>query len=135
MSGFRTVTDRFAISSQISAADVAEAARQGFTLILNNRPDGEAPDQPPAASLAAAARAAGVDYVDLPIVGRPTPEQADRTARALAGQGKVLAFCRTGNRSIMAWALAQATTGAMSRDELLRAGAAAGYDLSAILPR
>ena len=128
MSDFRFVTETFAVSPQISADDVGEAGRQGFTLIINNRPDGEAPGQPTAAAIEAAARAAGLDYLWIPVRGAPTPEQAVAVQRA-AADGKVLAFCRSGTRSITAWAMGQAQAGAEVK-ALARCGAAAGYDLS-----
>jgi uncharacterized protein (TIGR01244 family) len=111
---------------------VAAAATQGFTLIINNRPDGEAPGQPTGAQIEAAARAAGLDYLDAPVVGRPGSAQVEAVRRAVAGaKGKVLAYCRSGNRSICAWAMGQ--EGAVDRDQLLRLGAAAGYDLSPVV--
>lgn len=132
MTDFRNVTDRFAVSPQISTADVATAAAQGFTLIINNRPDGESPGQPSSAQMEAAARAAGIGYLYAPVTGRPGPAEVEAVRRAVAGpSGKVLAFCRSGTRSICVWAMGQA--GASSRDELLRLGAAAGYDLSPVL--
>jgi len=134
MSEFRKVTDSFSVAPQIAIEDVAEAARQGFTLLINNRPDGEAPEQPSGAAVAAAARAAGLDYVHIPVRGAATPEQVAAMAEAITGaRGAVLAFCRSGTRSINTWSLGQAASGARSRDELIRLGAAAGYDLSGVL--
>jgi uncharacterized protein (TIGR01244 family) len=46
MTDFIRVTDNFYVSPQIGIEDVARAAREGFTLLINNRPDGEAPGQP-----------------------------------------------------------------------------------------
>ena len=106
MTDFRTVTDTFSVSPQISPADVAAAAAQGFTLIINNRPDGEAPGQPAGREIASAAGAAGVAYAHIPIVGRPSDDQVAAMHDAVdASPGKVLAFCRSGTRSITAWSL------------------------------
>jgi uncharacterized protein (TIGR01244 family) len=132
MTDFRTVTDTFSVSPQITPADVAAAAEQGFTLIINNRPDGEAPGQPTGAEIETAARAAGLDYLAAPVVGRPGPAQVEAVREAVASaNGKVLAYCRSGTRSITAWAMGQA--GAVERDRLLRLGAAAGYDLTLVI--
>ncbi len=132
MTDFRTVTDRFSVSPQISLADVAAAAAQGFTVIINNRPDGEGPGQPTSAEMEAAARAAGLAYVYAPVMGMPGPAQVEATAKALAGDsGRVLAFCRSGTRSILTWAIGQADTA--DHDELKRLGMRAGYDLSPVL--
>ena len=134
MTEIRFVTDDFAVSSQISVADVGAAAALGFTLIVNNRPDGEAPGQPAGATIEAAARAAGLDYIHVPVAGRPGATQVDAMQDAVeAASGKVLAYCRSGTRSIVTWALGQAAGGRMSTGELVRLGAVAGYDLSAVL--
>ncbi|HZK98454.1 MAG TPA: TIGR01244 family sulfur transferase [Caulobacteraceae bacterium] len=130
MNDFRQVTESFAVSRQIAPADVARAVAQGFTLIINNRPDGEAPGQPTGDQIADVARAAGLAYVHIPVVGRPTPAQIDAMRAAVGGSGgKVLAFCRSGTRSINTWALGAP----VDRDEILRLGATAGYDLSGVV--
>lgn len=136
MSDFRRVTDQISVSPQIAEADLDRAAAEGFRLVINNRPDGEAPDQPTAASMAEAARARGLDYAHIPVVGQPTTEQVEAVRQQVeAATGPVLAYCRSGTRSIVTWALGQHLSGARSRDELVRLGAAAGYDLAPILPR
>ncbi len=133
MSQFRKVTDAFQVSPQITPDEAREAGEAGVKLIINNRPDGEAPDQPTSAEIESAARAAGAEFIRIPIVGRPTPEQARAQAEAVAGAGgPVLAFCRSGTRSITAWALGEAGRG-RDRAELARLAAAAGYDLGPVL--
>lgn len=135
MTDFRRVTDRLSVSPQISVEDVARAKAQGFVLIVNNRPDGEDPSQPPSAKIAAAAQAAGLDYLHAPVRGGPTQEQVDAVREAVeAADGPVLAFCRSGTRSIVTWSIGQALSGASDRETLVRQGAEAGYDLSGVLP-
>jgi uncharacterized protein (TIGR01244 family) len=133
MPQFRRVTDSFQVSPQITPDEARDAAASGVTLIINNRPDGEVPGQPTNAEIEAAARAAGADYLAIPVVGRPTAEQARAQAAAVAGaKGPVLAFCRSGTRSITAWALGEAA-GGRDREELVRLAADAGYDLAPVL--
>jgi len=131
LSQFRNVTPEFAVSPQLGLGDVAAAKAQGFALVINNRPDGEAQDQPPGEAIEAAARVQGLDYVHIPVIGRPTADQARAVVEAAHGR-KTLAFCRSGNRSIMAWALGELAAG-RDGDEILRLAAAAGYDLGAAL--
>ena len=134
MADIRKVTQDFAVAPQMAPEDVAAAKAQGFVKLINNRPDHEAPDQPTSAEMEAAARAAGLDYVHIPVVGRPTLERAAAVAAEADGAaGPVLAFCRSGTRSITAWSLGQAAAGKRSPEELVRLGAGAGYDLSALL--
>jgi uncharacterized protein (TIGR01244 family) len=66
--------------------------------------------------------------------GGPTPEQVEATKAVLQeAEEPVLAFCRSGTRSIVTWSLSQATSGAISRSELVGLGRQAGYDLSGVL--
>jgi uncharacterized protein (TIGR01244 family) len=133
MTQFRKVTATFEVSPQITPDEARQAATAGVVLIINNRPDGEQPGQPTNAEIEAAARAGGADYLYLPVVGRPTADQAKAQAAAVAAaKGPVLAFCRSGTRSITTWALGEAAAG-RDRAELARLGAGAGYDLSAAL--
>lgn len=134
MTQFRRVTDQFSVSPQIAVDDVAQAAAQGVVLIINNRPDGEDPAQPQGAEIEAAARAAGLEYVVIPVRGGPDAAQVQAQREAVeAAQGPVLAYCRSGTRSIVTWAIGQAQSGAMDRQTLIALGAEAGYDLSGVL--
>ena len=134
MPDFRRVTDELSVAPQISVADVAEAARQGFRTIINNRPDGEDAGQPASAEIEAAAKAAGLTYAHVPVRGGPTPEQVEQVRQLVAGSdGPVLAFCRSGTRSIVTWSIGQAASGAASPSELVQQGREAGYDLSGVL--
>ena len=134
MSEFRRVTDDFSTAPQISLADVAEAKRQGFTTLINNRPDGEVPGQPTSLEMAQAAKDAGLEYFHIPVMGMPGQAQVEQMREAvLAAKGPVLGFCRSGTRTINTWALGVAMDGRRSRAELVELGRGAGYDLSGVL--
>jgi uncharacterized protein (TIGR01244 family) len=131
---FRTLTDDLLVSPQISVADVAAAKAQGVTLIINNRPDGESDDQTPGDEIKAAAEAAGITYVAIPVTHAGfSAAQIDALDAALnaKGAGKTLAYCRSGTRSTLLWSLRQARSG-MSPDEIARTAAGAGYDVMPI---
>ena len=133
MSDFRRVTEHLSVAPQISLADVAEAARLGFRTLISNRPDGEEPTQLTASDIAAAAAAAGLAFHHIPVRGAPTPDQVEETRIVLQDAGQpVLAFCRSGTRSIIIWSLSQAASGAMERGELVSLGHQAGYDLTGV---
>lgn len=135
MTQFQRVTDQLSVSPQISVADVDTAAGEGFRLIINNRPDGEEPGQPSGHQIEAAAAAAGIAYVHIPVRGGPTREQVETERTVIAdADGPVLAYCRSGTRSIVTWAIGEAMSGARTRDELVKLGRDAGYDLSGALP-
>ena len=125
MADIRRVTDQFAVAPQIGVEDFAALADMGFRHIINNRPDGESPDQPSSAEMAAAAKSAGLTYVHAPFVGQPTSDAVRAAAQA---SGRTLAFCRSGTRSVTAWAMAQAGEGAEVQD-IVELAAGAGYNL------
>lgn len=133
MSDFRKLSDKVWASPQIELEDIEEARSAGITLIVNNRPDGEDPGAPQGADIAEAAQAAGLSYVAIPIGHSGFSEpQIDQMIAALAeAQGPVLAYCRSGTRSTLLWALAQAKLGE-SPDAITSAAMAAGYDVSPI---
>jgi uncharacterized protein (TIGR01244 family) len=131
---FIRIDDRTSVAGQLSPADLAAAKAQGFALVINNRPDGEAPDQPAGRVMAEAAAANGLGYLEIPIAGGFSMPQVEAMAAALAGaDGPVLAFCRSGTRSTNLWALARAAQGG-DADAIVEAAGAAGYDVSGMMP-
>jgi len=98
----RSVAPDVCVAPQLGPEAMAEAARMGFRSVVNNRPDFEhGPDQPTNAAIAAAARAAGLEYRFLPVDGGyQSPEQIAAFARLLAELPRpLLVFCRSGARS------------------------------------
>jgi uncharacterized protein (TIGR01244 family) len=90
------------VAPQLEPEAMALAAQQGFRSVVNNRPDFEGgPTQPTSASIEAAARAAGLEYVHLPVSGGyQSPEEIARFAELLNTLPRpLLAFCRSGARS------------------------------------
>ncbi|MCA3693833.1 TIGR01244 family sulfur transferase [Aquidulcibacter sp.] len=134
MSPFRTITPNFSASPQISVADVAQAARDGFTAIICNRPDYEDGGQIEAAQIAKACAEHGLSFTHIPISGGIPEEAVPLMREALAASsGPVLAYCRSGTRSTNLWALAEASAG-RTPEELVEAGARGGYDLRGLMP-
>jgi len=130
---FRTLDSTISVFGQIEPEDVAAAKAQGFTAIINNRPDNEQPGQPAGAEIEAAAKAEGMDYTAIPVDHSGFNEaQVAAMADALEkATGPVLAFCRSGTRSTYLWALARHRLGD-DGEQLIAKAANAGYDLSAI---
>ncbi|WP_194744378.1 TIGR01244 family sulfur transferase [Thermaurantiacus tibetensis] len=131
----RRLTDRFSASPQITPQDVPAIAAAGFGHIVNNRPDGEVPGQPTGAEIAAAAAAVGLGYTEIPVdhSGFSLEQVAALRAVLAAADRPVLGFCRSGTRSTLLWALAEAAAGA-EPESLLETAAAAGYDARPVLP-
>ncbi|MDJ0922683.1 MAG: TIGR01244 family sulfur transferase [Henriciella sp.] len=134
MTDIRKVTDGFSVAPQISEQDVQAIADAGYKTIIANRPDGEGGiDQPRMGAIRTQAEALGLAFVAIPFSGAPTPDILERIGAALAeAPAPVLAYCRTGTRSITAWALTHAGQG--SGDDIVAAAANAGYDLSSLRP-
>jgi uncharacterized protein (TIGR01244 family) len=135
MSDFRQLTENVLVSPQLALEDVASAAGLGVAMIVNNRPDGEEPSAPQGEEIAAAAAAAGLNYVAIPIGHSGFSEpQVDAMIAALdKAEGPILAYCRSGTRSTLLWALAAAKQGE-TPDTIARTAARAGYDISPIRP-
>ncbi len=96
------LSDEVCVAPQLGPEAMAGAAAAGFKSVINNRPDFEGgPDQPTHAAIQAAAAAAGLSYVFLPVApGFQSPEEIARFAELLKTLPKpILAFCRTGTRS------------------------------------
>lgn len=129
----RQLDDRTWVSGQIAPEQVVELAGNGITMLVNNRPDGEEPNQPLAADIEAAAEQAGIAYRFVPIIRGIGPADVECMQEALhqAGDGKLLAFCRSGTRSALACALAHREEGA-SRAVVEQRLTQAGFDPSPI---
>ena len=129
----RQLDEKTLVGGQIGPEDVPALKAQGVTLIINNRPDGEDIGQPEGEAIEAAAKQAGIEYRHVPIARGlgPSDIEAMREAINSAGEGKLLAFCRSGNRSVLAWAVARSEDG-VPREELERLVGQAGYDLGPV---
>lgn len=126
----KRINDHVSVSGQIQPEDVATLKSLGFVAIVNNRPDGESPDQPDGAEIEAAAKAAGLSYHAIPL-GREgvNPDLVASTKAVLEGSnGPVFCYCRSGTRSTTLWALSQA--GEAPAEEIISQAAEAGYDMS-----
>lgn len=125
------VDDRLTVSPQIDLADLPTLAAAGYRTVINNRPDGEDPDQPSGAEVAEAAAAAGLAYLSVPLAnGALSPDHIVATQDALASMtGPAVAYCRSGTRSYVLYALATSVTPADLLGKVQDA-ATKGYDIS-----
>lgn len=130
---FKKLDDTIFVSPQISPEEVQLAATQGITTIINNRPDHEGADQPESKELEALAKSLGLKYKAIPVTHAGfSTLQIDEMVIALSqAEGPILAFCRSGTRSTLLWALAQAKLG-VAPAELEAKAETAGYSLTSI---
>jgi len=132
---FKTLTPNLSVAPQLTKDDVARAAEQGFRAVIDNRPDDEEAGQISAAEMEKMAADHGMDFKHIPVVsGKIDDASVEKMRAALDSlEGPVLAYCRTGTRSINLWALAQAGRG--DPKAIMQTAHDAGYDLSSIADR
>ena len=129
------LSPNLSVMPQIEVTDMADLAARGFKSIIGNRPEGETPEQPAWSSLAAEAARHGMSARQIPVVpGQIGPEHVDQFAAALREMPvPIAAFCRTGTRSAMLWALVNPDK--LSVDERIATAAAQGYDVAPLRAR
>ena len=127
------LTEKLYISPQISPADAAEAAKLGICSVICNRPDGEEPGQPTAQQTADWLADAGIQsFHHQPVLA---PQAGADDARQFAAQleaadGAVLAYCRTGTRASLLWAIGQVQAGRNAAEVMAEVQQKTGLDLS-----
>ncbi len=131
----RPLSPTYAVSPQISPEDCQAIADAGFTTVICNRPDAEIPPDLCAQTVEAAAKAAGLAFVIIPITHQTLNAENVAAHRAAidAASGPVLAYCASGTRSSIVWSMGQA--GDLPSDEIIAAAAQAGYDLRGLHPQ
>lgn len=125
----RPLADGYAVAPQIEPADMPAIAAAGYALVICNRPDAENPPERGMDRMAAAAAEAGIGFEALPVTHGTLPGAVEAHRAAIQGAGgPVLAYCASGTRSTVLWALGQA--GTRPADEIVADAARAGYDLA-----
>lgn len=129
----RQVTDRYYTAPQLQPQDMEKLAEHGITTVICNRPDAEVPPQIQAAAMQEAAEAAGLNFVFNPVGGALSQPIIEEQSEAIeSSEGPVVAYCNSGNRSTIVWALGVA--GEMEIDEILTRARNAGQSLDWLRP-
>lgn len=128
----KKISDRLWISPQVETGAIAALKDKGFAGIVNNRPDGEEPGQPAAATNRLEAEAHGLNYTHIPIVpGQISEDQVRDFQKVLNdSDGPVIAHCKTGTRSATLYAIGEVMDGRMSHTEVKELGERLGVDLT-----
>jgi len=126
----RQLTPNYAVSPQIDPEDLPAIAAAGFTTVINNRPCFEIPPSHQVDPMRQAAQAAGLEFVVLPVSHDTLSADlaAQQKAACAAASGPVLAYCASGTRCTIVWAMM--TAGDVETDDIVTTAAAHGYDLS-----
>lgn len=130
---------RLVVSEQFDCLEMAQLAQAGVEVVVCNRTEQEAEDQPSFAELERAAEEAGMEFVAIPFArGQITQAHCEQFADVLASGKKVHAFCRTGNHSCNVWAGVKCMQGS-DKGALTNCARESGFDISgaivAIEPR
>lgn len=130
----RPITPRYAVSPQITVEDVPAIAAAGFVKVICNRPNSEVPADMQSDAIGEAVRNAGMEYEVLELTHQTMTPKNVALQRELAERcgGPVLAYCASGTRCSVVWALGQCDR--MSTDEILSATTNAGYALENLRP-
>ena len=130
------ISEDLTVTGQVDPAAIPNLAAQGISSLICNRPDGETPGQPSFSAVEQAAAAAGIKTLYLPVVSSSISDvDVAAFGKALDELPKpILAYCRSGTRSTVLWALSEAARKRPIED-ILSAAARAGYDLSGLIPR
>lgn len=125
----RPLTEGYAVSPQITPRDLVTIKAAGYSTVIDNRPDAEIAPDLYAGAMRASAEALGLVFVINPVIGGAMTMENVTVQRAAieAAMGPVLAYCASGNRSSVVWALSQA--GTRPTDELIGLPARFGYQL------
>ena len=132
----RVITENYHVSPQIAPEDAAAIKAAGYDTVICNRPDEENPAPWQAEAMRTAMTAQGLRFEVLPITHQTLSPQLAASQRALvdAAEGRVLAYCASGTRCTIVWALGEAASGGLGSDEIIAAAAAGGYDLAGLRP-
>ena len=134
MTRFSAFSPSIAVAPQVSDADFATIAGLGFKSVLNLRPDEETGEFLKSGDAGHMARAFDLGYRHLPVHCHcvTDEEQIDAFLEALAELPQpVFAYCKSGTRAAILWALASA--GRLPTEEIVRTAAVGGYDISIAL--
>ena len=125
----RALTPTYAVSPQIELSDLPAIKAAGYTTVIDNRPDGEIPAHLHTTHMKAAAEALGLTFVANPVIGGAlTMANVALQSKVMAEvAGPVFAYCASGNRCSVVWALMNA--GQRSTDDLINTPAKYGYNL------
>jgi len=129
----KQVNDNFYIADQLSLGDLGAIAAKGIRTLICNRPDSEMGGLPSFAEFSQRAAELHLDIHYLPVVHATINSDDVRAFTALVQTvpAPVLAWCRSGQRSLTLWSLSRIQLGEPSAAVVTQA-AALGFDFSSL---
>ena len=123
------IIEDYVVSEQVTPDDIKHIKEAGFKTIFCNRPDNEENNQVTVANIKKIAEENGLKFIHQPVIGgQITQADVDQFSDYYDNSEKpIFAYCRTGTRSSMLWALSE--SGKRSVEEILNLTSKAGYNL------
>lgn len=132
----KALTNEVSISGQVALDALAQVRGQGYQTIIDLRPDGEASNQPSAAAMEAAAKAAGLVFAYVPVapgaISDAAMEGASKAINAALASKRtpILIYCGSGRRATRTWSLVEASRpGGMDVEAIVHAAAKGGHSV------
>ena len=124
------IIEDYVVSDQIIEEDIVKLKEAGFKTIFCNRPDNEEQNQITVKSIQDKTIECGLNFIHQPVIGgQITQVDVDQFGEYFdASEKPIFAYCRTGTRSSMLWALSE--SGKRSVEEILSLTSKAGYNLN-----
>ena len=127
------IDKNYYVSPQIEQYQITEIAEKGFVKIICNRPDFEVPPSHESSVMADLAAKEKIEFHILELTHQTmTPENILKQREMfINANGPVLAYCASGTRCSVIWALGEAITGT-NINYILEKTLSAGYNLSGL---
>ena len=132
---FICIDKNYHVSPQIEPLQISDIADQGFVKVICNRPDFEVAPSLSSLLMADLVSKAGIEFHTLELTHETmTPENILKQRKIfMDASGPVLAYCASGTRCSVIWALGEAMTGT-NINYILEKTSAAGYNLHGLEP-
>lgn len=123
------LTHGLSVCPQLTPDNINELHQLGYQTIICNRPDGEQDDQPSSEQLKHESEKLGMTFIYQPIInGNIKLSDGEQFAAYVKScHTPTLAYCRTGTRSTILWALSQHKQ--LSPEQIREQTSAAGYKI------
>lgn len=129
------IDGNYYVSPQLSPDQMEEIANLGFVSIICNRPDFEVPDSIGSSVIGEFAKNLGIEFHILELTPEAISAENAEKQRSLfqKAKGPVLAYCASGTRCSLIWAMGEAAQG-VGIDSILQKTSQAGFGLQGLEP-
>lgn len=131
---FKSLTDDVMVSPQISLSQIDSIIASGIKTVVCHRPDSELSSvEPDHTQVEDALAQHGIAFFYQPVQQLAQPDIQQFATLLREQSAPLLAYCASGTRSTLLWALSQVLIENQSRDDVVKSAYAAGYDIAQYL--